>query len=357
MNEGIPQIENGNEYEEENNQQKENEDNFDKNSNNNLAGNKNINNINNDIRMKNNAINNLSNENKSEKDNDNDLNITNKKDTNLIEEKKNINQNQKGITNDNQNFNKANLNKNIKECLSFPNSSVSTPNKIEEEKYFYNDKINYTYKPKKIESVQQKPIIYNNNNCKNITYELSKYNYSKSKRTRDNYSPLQGNIIHDKSELELISNKIHGKKYKIIFNLLYKASQDKDISSAFHQKCDSNQTTLILIETNKGYRFGGFTKRTWKGKGNEKFDNDAFIFSLNKKKIYNVIKGKNAIGCYPNCGPVFCGAFKIYDNAFSKGGCSFAKGLNFETLEDFELTNGEENFGVKEIEVYEIKIA
>ena len=70
-----------------------------------------------------------------------------------------------------------------------------------------------------------------------------------------------------------------------------------------------------------------------------------------------MIKGKNAIGCYPICGPIFCGAFKIYDNAFSKGGCTFTKGLNFETLEDFELTNGEEKFGVKEIEVYEIKIA
>ena len=276
-------------------------------------------------------------------ENDNENSI----DKNENEENKEMPEKENNLNEENQQIENGN-------SMSFSNYSVYTPKKIEEEKYFYNDKINYSYKPKKIINVQKKPEIYNS---KSIAYELSKSNDSAVKKARDNYSPLQGNIILDKSELELISNRIHGKKYRIFFNLLYKASQDKDNSSAFHKKCDSNQTTLILIETNKGYRFGGFTKRTWKGNGNEKLDNDAFIFTLNKKKIYNVIKGKNAIGCYPICGPIFCGAFKIYDNAFSKGGCTFTKGLNFETLEDFELTNGEEKFGVKEIEVYEIKIA
>ena len=41
-------------------------------------------------------------------------------------------------------------------------------------------------------------------------------------------------------------------KYKIIFNLLYKASEDEDKSSIFHKNCDRAQTTLILVETKKG---------------------------------------------------------------------------------------------------------
>jgi hypothetical protein len=86
-------------------------------------------------------------------------------------------------------------------------------------------------------------------------------------------------------------------------------------------------------------------------------DNEAFIFSINKKKIYNVIKGKNAIGCYDDCGPAFSGGFKINDNAFSKGGCTFKKGNNYRFSEDYELNNGEEFFEVNEIEVYEIKVA
>ena len=310
--------------------------------------------------MKKNIINNLNNQPNNEVDNDNYMNIKNIKVINLTEDKYDINQNQKGQYNNYQEYKKTNscinIIYNINESMSFSNYSVSTPKKIEEENYFYNDQINYTYKPKRIKTEQPKPVIYNS---KNISYELtkSKSNEYTLKKSRDNCSPIEGNIIRDLSELDFISNRIHGKKYKIYFNLLYKASQDKDNSLDFHKKCDSNQTTLVLVETKNGIRFGGFTKRTWRGKGNEKFDNDAFIFSLNKRRIYNVIKGKNAIGCYPNCGPAFCGAFKIFDNAFTKGGCSFANGLNYEINQDFELTNGEEKFEVKEIEVYEIKIA
>ena len=349
--------------------QKENiEDNINSDEKINLARNINLDNginINKDINKEKKTNNNFSSIHRNKKfninnkynDNENDTNAISIKASNIIEDKFNIDQNQKGNTNAFQIYNKTNANQNkvynINEYNSFSNYSLATPKK-NEENYFYNDKINYTYKPKEIKTEQKKPIIYS---CMNIKNELSKSKDSTFKISRDKYNPLEGNIFLDRTELELISNRIHGKKYKIYFNLLYRASQDKDNCSVFHKNCDKNQTTLILIETNKGHRFGGFTKRTWSGKGNEKFDNDAFIFSLNQKRIYNVIKGRNAIGCYPSCGPVFCGAFKIYDNAFSKGGCTYPKGLNYETIQDFELTNGEEKFGVKEIEVYEVKIA
>ena len=86
-------------------------------------------------------------------------------------------------------------------------------------------------------------------------------------------------------------------------------------------------------------------------------DNEAFIFSLNKYEIYNVIRGKKAIGCYEEYGPIFLGGFQINDNAFVKGGNTFYSGGSYEINQDFELTNGEKSFDIKEIEVYEIKIA
>ena len=89
----------------------------------------------------------------------------------------------------------------------------------------------------------------------------------------------------------------------------------------------------------------------------EKADNEAFLFSLNKMKIYNIVKGNKAIGCCPKLGPFFVGGFKIFDNCLTKGGCTFVKGLNYELDRDFELNNGEENFKIKDLEVYEIKIA
>ena len=80
------------------------------------------------------------------------------------------------------------------------------------------------------------------------------------------------------------------------------------------------------------------------------------MFSLDKMKTYDNT-GELAIGCYPKFGPIFMGCqIRIYDNAFSKGGTTFEKGLNFKTEEDYELNGGERNFNVKEIEVYEVVI-
>ena len=79
------------------------------------------------------------------------------------------------------------------------------------------------------------------------------------------------------------------------------------------------------------------------------------MFSLDKMKTYDSIEDEDAIGCYTKFGPVFLGCqIRIYDNAFKTGGTTFEKGLNYYTEEDYELTDGDRNYGVKEIEVYEV---
>jgi hypothetical protein len=166
---------------------------------------------------------------------------------------------------------------------------------------------------------------------------------------------VKGDIIHSTEELELITRKINKSNKKITLNLLYKATVDSDKAKAFHDKCDQAQSSLVLIETDKGKRFGGFTTCSWAGECEEKKDEDAFVFSLDKMMTYDNIQGEDAIGCYPKFGPIFLGCqIRIYDNAFSKGGTTFEKGLNYNTEEDYELTGGERIFNVKEIEVYEV---
>ena len=166
---------------------------------------------------------------------------------------------------------------------------------------------------------------------------------------------IKGDIIHNMNELEMITRKINKSNRKITLNLLYKATADSDKASAFHERCDYANSTLVLIETDKGKRFGGFTTCNWRGECIEKKDEEAFIFSLDKMMIYENIPGEDAIGCYPKFGPIFLGCqIRIYDNAFSKGGTTFEKGLNYNTEEDYELTGGDRTFGVKEIEVYEV---
>ena len=166
---------------------------------------------------------------------------------------------------------------------------------------------------------------------------------------------VKGDIIHNIDELELITRKINKLNQKLTLNLLYKATADSDKASAFHSKCDDAKSSLVLVETDKGKRFGGFTTCSWSGDCIDKKDEDAFVFSLDKMMTYDNIPGEDAIGCYPKFGPIFLGCqIRIYDNAFSKGGTTFEKGLNFNTEEDYELTGGEREFNVREIEVYEV---
>ena len=166
---------------------------------------------------------------------------------------------------------------------------------------------------------------------------------------------VKGDIIHSIEELELLTRKMNKNNNKITLNLIYKATTDSDKAKAFHEKCDDAQSTLVLIETDKGKRFGGFTTCSWAGDCQEKKDEDAFVFSLNKMQVYENIPSELAIGCYPNFGPIFLGCqIRIYDHAFTNGGTTYEKGLNFNTEEDYELTGGDRTFGVKEIEVYEV---
>ena len=164
------------------------------------------------------------------------------------------------------------------------------------------------------------------------------------------------NIIKEYEEIDFVVNKISEKFNGSRFKLLYKGSRDGDGAADFHSRCDEAEKTLTIVEDNYGNRFGGFTTQDWGGEYMQKKDDDAFIFSIDKSKIYEVIPEQNAIGCYPNFGPVFFGCqIRIYDNFLSKGGTTYKKGLNYRTTEDFELTNGNQNFGVREIEVYEVE--
>ena len=164
-------------------------------------------------------------------------------------------------------------------------------------------------------------------------------------------------IIQKYSEIE----KVVGKIQKILqkgarFKIVYKASEVGDRAMTFHQHCDNIDISLVLIETTKGVRFGGFTTKTWEGNCQQKLDNDAFVFSIDKNKIYEIIKNEMAIGCYPKFGPVFFGCqIRIYDNFFNKNSTTCHKKLNFKTTEDYELNNGEQYFIVKDIEVYSVE--
>ena len=81
-------------------------------------------------------------------------------------------------------------------------------------------------------------------------------------------------------------------------------------SYSFHQKTNSISPTISIIETTKGFKFGGYTEKTWGI--NDSYDvwlkdDNCFVFSLDYIKIYNNIKGTDAIfHGHKDYGPYFC---------------------------------------------------
>ena len=227
-------------------------------------------------------------------------------------------------------------------------------------------KLEYEYELKKLKEVQSRPQLLQEIKKEKNILEFSKTATTKVKtggmeskqlffEDRAEQICVKGEIIHNAEELELLTRKINKLNQRITLNLLYKATADSDKAAVFHEKCDDARCTLVLVETDKGRRFGGYTTCSWSGDCIDKKDEEAFVFSLDKMNIYENIPGEDAIGCYPKFGPIFLGCqIRIYDNAFTKGGTTYEKGLNYNTEEDYELTGGDREFTVKEIEVYEV---
>lgn len=148
----------------------------------------------------------------------------------------------------------------------------------------------------------------------------------------------------------------------VIYNLLYRKSRDSDRSSIFHAKCDRISGTLVIIKTETGLKFGGYTNATWEGNDIYKSDKSAFIYSLNNNKTYDIMPNCNAIYCSPFNGPCFCGknvaTLLVYDNCNMYGGaCSNAGNSNYKGYNsDYEINNGQSDFRIADYEVFKVTL-
>ena len=86
---------------------------------------------------------------------------------------------------------------------------------------------------------------------------------------------------------------------------LYQATKDGDDSKIFHKLCDGISNTLVSYKSAGNRRFGRFTSQCWKSDGWLKEDKNYFLFSLDKKKIYNPKNKYFSIKDDSNEGPSF----------------------------------------------------
>jgi len=148
-------------------------------------------------------------------------------------------------------------------------------------------------------------------------------------------------------------------------NLLYRATRDGWTASTFHSKCNNKGSSITVIKTDKGYVFGGYIDKAWSGSRTWIQSNEAFIFSLKchanlpptKMKINT--NNKSAIFDNPEYGPTFGGGHDIHIASSSNTSeeSYFNIGTTYDRpndISDPNFLNGQRNFKVSEIEVFQV---
>jgi hypothetical protein len=150
------------------------------------------------------------------------------------------------------------------------------------------------------------------------------------------------------------------------WRLLYRGSRDGFASSQFHGKCDNVSNTITLIITTDGFIFGGFTPLAWDSSSQYKPDTSGKSFLFSIKNPHNIEAGKIAlkdsrygIYCSSSYGPVFGSGYdiKVVDDcdkntsSYTRLGVGYA---NNTGVGDSQFFTGQQNFTVKEIEIFAI---
>ncbi len=155
------------------------------------------------------------------------------------------------------------------------------------------------------------------------------------------------------------------------WQLIYRASQDGFEATSFHSKCDNKPNTLIIIKTESGNIFGGYTEQNWTPSDSFKTDKNFFVFSLinkhNKPLKLRSSDATKGISCRSNFGPSFGygPAFRISDS--SNENTESLSNLGITTnifkhpyyadnlLEAQSFLAGTKNFKVLDIEAYTLE--
>ena len=115
----------------------------------------------------------------------------------------------------------------------------------------------------------------------------------------------------------------NGIKY-IDTELLFRASDNKYSSRAFHKICNEQSNTIVIIHTETDHVFGGFTSQPWPSKEFARIvDENALLFSIRPKLEFfksrrNHVKPTIAKHG-PLIGPIFGDGWDLYIDNTSNG--------------------------------------
>ena len=216
-----------------------------------------------------------------------------------------------------------------------------------------NDCINIEENIKDINKINESIAKCKNSKDNNLNVFLNENEIIESiKKISLNKNLFESNIEFNQ---QLVKEWLNNKNF--IAKLIFRKTRDGSTTNDFHNKCDNQGITITFIETTKGYKFGGYTELEWERKENSKKDKSTFIFSLNNKQKYTPRNNNGTIYCHQNNCPWFGspGYPEIYlqNNTLNKG-TSFDNSSYNTFFNGKKLTNGEEYWDVKELEVFKI---
>jgi hypothetical protein len=253
--------------------------------------------------------------------------------------------------------------KNIQDVLNLliPEFQKNDPDLIEDKKSFKlivplssNSEIIFFLK-------KQKKADFNIENILNIIKEQNKNIISLEKRIKELENEVK--ILKENQSVGNYKNFYKIRDWittdkKIEFKLLFSISINGIEAKTFHDLCDHQFPTIVLIETTKGYQFGGYTTLDWYSEKTEledyenKTDKETFLFSLDFNKKYERKNNNRSICCNRKYGPMFgAGCDLRINNPLNRG---YVANMDYNTfVNNYELTHGENGkFDIKELEVY-----
>ena len=209
----------------------------------------------------------------------------------------------------------------------------------------------------KNEQIDKEEILKLKTLCSNLLFKINE-GFTTDEGFDDNKG-FTNKIIKNDDEMNLILNAIHKKpNLKIKVKLLYTPTLEENSWRDFHNYCDNKGPTIVLCESTTGKRFGGYTSVSWDLKNAGYHDINAFLFSLDNKKIYD--KGNNKqIYCGNNHGVHFwentLGLIWNEDGKFigENQSSHYTKGHECFNV-PMNALSGADKFYMKEMEVYQV---
>jgi hypothetical protein len=191
-----------------------------------------------------------------------------------------------------------------------------------------------------------------------IQHQLKNFNELMNTHNIQFGSPISSVLINDEQNM-LLKNWTGKQNWK----LLFRASSDGKSAKIFHQKCDNQGETVIIIKSDNNCLFGGYTSISWRSVSKYVADTKSFIFTLiNPHNVqptkYPCTNRLKSIYDHPSYAPTFGGgeAHDVYVSPnFNADSYTYLGSSYSDTTGKGNSTfTGSYNYSPSDVEVFQV---